>query len=133
MNDSNDFAKEFAEAKKYAGSTVVLVCSTGHDLDQLRQLVAARADMAHVKIVAKSELDGLDGHTPTHFEVDEVGHISDAIEAAMLMKMRERSAEDFKREMMCMPVAGDKIEQEMHSERRGKWKGRRAIERGWRR
>lgn len=118
------------------GSTVVLLVEDSARAAELGRIIAQAGNLPHVKVVHTSELDGINGRKLSHFAVDEVDHLYfevDSSLAPLLNKMRERTPEDFRREMMSVPVAGDKIEQEKRAESRGKWKGRRAIERGWRR
>ncbi|HWK58735.1 MAG TPA: hypothetical protein VNQ80_15435 [Parapedobacter sp.] len=132
--------------QRRSGSTVLLFLSDAAQVEELGRIIAQAGNLANVKVVHIAELNG---RKPTHIAVDEVDHLSfevDSSLASVLDKMCERSPEDFRREYLGEFLPGGepiadrlkdvpmaKSEFVVASESRGKWKGRRAIERGWRR
>lgn len=138
-----------------SGSTVLLVLSDAAKVEELQRKIAQKGNLANVKVVERSDLDGINGRKITHIAVDEVDHLSfevDSSLASVLDELCERSPDDFRREMMNDPVpevmkivsrsvvkAGlldvsmDMFLRHDGGGKRGKFKGRRAQERGWRR
>lgn len=138
-----------------SASTILLVLSDAAKAEEIRRIIAQKGNLAHVKVVERSDLDGLNVHKFTHIAVDEVDHISFKVDSSLaseLDKLCEYSPDDFRRKMISVPVPEvmkiesrpvvkpdwldvftDMFLRHDGGGKRGKFKGRRAKERGWKR